>query len=69
MLKDNLDNIQFIEKMCKLKNGKVTLWNHNWIQSNSKMYQILSNTPIFLQNEFNNLDSIIPNAEIDLFNY
>ena len=33
------------------------------------MLNILNNTPIFLKSEFDKLDSVISNNEIDLFEY
>ncbi len=33
------------------------------------MLNILESTPIFLQDEFDNLDNVISNKEIDLFGY
>ena len=68
MLKDNLSYFKFSEKICELKNSQISLWNYDWVNSPS-MLNILKNTSIFLQAEFDKLDSIIPNNEIDLFDY
>ena len=68
MLKDNLSYFKFSEKICELKNSQISLWNYDWVNSPS-MLNILKNTSIFLQAEFDKLDSIIPNDEIDLFDY
>ena len=68
MLKDNLSYFKFSEKICELKNGQISLWNYDWVNS-PNMLNILKNTSIFLQAEFDKLDSIIPNNEIDLFDY
>ena len=68
MLKDNLSDSEISEKICKLKNSQISLWNYDWVNSPS-MLNILKNTSIFLQAEFDKLDSIIPNNEIDIFNY
>ena len=68
MLKDNLSDSEISEKICKLKNSQISLWNYDWVNS-PNMLNILKNTSIFLQAEFDKLDSIIPNNEIDLFDY
>lgn len=68
MLKADLDSYGFSEKMCELRNKKNSLWNHSWVKG-VRMRKILSDTPIFQMDEFNKLDSIIPNNEIDLFDY
>ena len=68
MLKDNLSYFKFSEKICELKNSQISLWNYDWVNSPS-MLNILKNTSIFLQAEFDKLDSIIPNNEIDPFDY
>lgn len=69
MLKSNLQNFQFTEKMCLFYQDKQTkLWNSDWIQS-KKILRILEQTSIFLENEFNELDTIIHNEEIDIFHY
>ena len=68
MLKDNLSYFKFSEKICELNNGQISLWNYDWVNS-PNMLNILKNTSIFLQAEFDKLDSIIPNNEIDLFDY
>ena len=68
MLKDNLSDSEISEKICKLKNSQISLWNYDWVNSPS-MLNILKNTSIFLQAEFDKLDSIIPNNEIDIFDY
>ena len=61
MLKDNLSDSEISEKICKLKNSQISLWNYDWVNSPS-MLNILKNTSIFLQAEFDKLDSIIPNC-------
>lgn len=68
MLKLNLEDFSFSERMCKLLKENINLWNNDWI-SDKKMNKILFNTPIFLQSEFDILDNTISNDEIDLFNY
>lgn len=68
MLKENLNEFKFSEKICKLQNSHINLWNYSWVKGRN-MLNILSNTPIFLQSEFDKLDSVIPNNEIDLFAY
>lgn len=68
MLKENLNEFKFSEKICKLQNSHINLWNYSWVKGRN-MLNILSNTPIFLQSEFDKLDSVIPNNEIDLFVY
>lgn len=68
MLKDNLSYFKFSEKIYELKNGQISLWNYDWVNS-PNMLNILKNTSIFLQAEFDKLDNIIPNNEIDLFDY
>ena len=68
MLKDNLSYFRFSEKICELKNSQISLWNYDWVNS-PNMLNILKNTSIFLQAEFDKLDSIIPNNEIDIFDY
>ncbi|OOF81742.1 cobalt transporter [Rodentibacter ratti] len=65
MLKADLDSYKFSEKMCELHNK---IWNHSWIKGRN-MLRILSDTSIFQVDEFNSLDSIISNSEIDLFDY
>lgn len=68
MLKDNLKDFKFSEKICELHNNQINLWNYRWVKGRN-MLNILNNTSIFLQDEFDKLDSIIPNNEIDLFDY
>nr|WP_314563135.1 RNA-directed DNA polymerase [uncultured Campylobacter sp.] len=68
MLKENLNEFKFSEKICKLQNSHINLWNYSWVKGRN-MLNILSNTPIFLQSKFYKLDSVIPNNEIDLFAY
>ena len=68
MLKDNLSKFKFSEKICELQSSQIKLWNYSWVKGKN-MLNILNNTSIFLQEEFNKLDSIIPNNEIDLFDY
>lgn len=66
MLKSDLTCYSFSEEMCKLSN--MSLWNNSWINDNN-MVQILNNTPIFKQDEFDKLNNIILNSEIDIFYY
>lgn len=68
MLKDNLSEFKFSEKICELNNSQISLWNYDWVNSQD-MLNILKNTSIFLQAEFDRLDNIIPNNEIDPFDY
>ena len=68
MLKDNLSEFKFSEKICELQNSQINLWNYSWAKGRN-MLNILNNTSIFLQSEFDKLDNIIPNNEIDLFDY
>ncbi|WP_318256271.1 RNA-directed DNA polymerase [Rodentibacter caecimuris] len=68
MLKDYLNDFEFFEKICGLRNNQVNLWNYSWVKGRN-MLNILNNTSIFLQDEFAKLDSIIPNNEIKLFDY
>lgn len=66
MLKADLDSYEFTEKMCALQ--RISLWNNSWVKGRN-MINILNNTPIFQQNEFDKLDSTISNDEIDIFDY
>lgn len=68
MLKDNLNKFKFTEKICELQKNQISLWNYSWVKGKN-MLNILNNTSIFLQAEFDKLDNIIPNNEIDLFDY
>lgn len=68
MLKADLSAYIFDEKMCSLHDSQITLWNHSWVKGNN-MKKILENTPIFLKGEFDNLDAVIPNNEVDIFDY
>ena len=68
MLKENLNEFKLSEKICKLQNCHIILWNYSWVKGND-MLNVLSNTSIFLQSEFDKLDSVISNNEIDLFEY
>ena len=68
MLKDNLNKFKFTEKICELQNNQINLWNYSWVKGKN-MLNMLNNTSIFLQAEFDKLDNIIPNNEIDLFDY
>ena len=68
MLKDNLNKFKFTEKICELQNNQISLWNYSWVKGKN-MLNILNNTSIFLQAEFDKLDNIIPNNEIDIFDY
>ncbi|WP_386687467.1 RNA-directed DNA polymerase [Lonepinella sp. MS14437] len=66
MLKADLDSYSFSEKMCNLQ--KISLWNNGWIKGKN-MLNILDKTPIFQQDEFDKLDSVISNDEVDIFDY
>lgn len=66
MLKADLNSYEFTEKMCALQ--RISLWNNSWVKGR-KMLEILNNTLIFQQNEFDKLDNIISNDEIDVFDY
>lgn len=68
MLKNDLEKFRFSEKMCELRASQAGLWNCNWVKHEG-MLNILESTPIFLQDEFVNLDNVISNKEIDLFGY
>lgn len=68
MLKNDLEKFRFSEKMCELRASQAGLWNCNWVKHEG-MLNILESTPIFLQDEFDNLDNVISNKEIDLFGY
>ena len=71
MLKMDLKHFEFSEKICNLQiidKEKIILWNNSWIKGKN-MLNILNNTLIFQQDEFNKLDSIISNDEIDIFDY
>ena len=68
MLKANLNSYSFSEKMCKLHSEKVSLWNNSWIKG-KRMLKILNDTPIFQKDEFEILDSVITNNEVDIFDY
>lgn len=68
MLKANLNSYSFSEKMCELHSKKVSLWNSDWVKGR-RMLKILNDTPIFQKDEFERLDSVIPNNEIDIFDY
>lgn len=68
MLKDNLNDFKFSERICGLVNSQITLWNFSWVKG-VDMLKVLNKTPIFIQDEFSKLDSIIFNNEIDIFNY
>lgn len=63
-----LNKFKFTEKICELQNNQISLWNYSWVKGKN-MLNILNNTSIFLQAEFDKLDNIIPNNEIDLFDY
>lgn len=67
MLKADLNDYIFSEKMCDF--NKISLWNNEWIKDKSIMLNIINNTPIFYRDEFDKLDSIISNSEIDIFDY
>lgn len=66
MLKAKVAEFHFPEKMCNLHNMGANLWNNSWI-SDRRMNNIIENTPIFLQDEFNELDDIILNDEVAIF--
>ncbi|HCR6473298.1 TPA: hypothetical protein OO387_004508, partial [Shigella flexneri] len=60
MLKDNLNDFKFSERICGLVNSQITLWNFSWVKG-VDMLKVLNKTPIFIQDEFSKLDSIIFN--------
>lgn len=66
MLKANLDDYDFSEKMCNLQ--EISLWNNYWVKE-SNMLNILNNTLIFHKDKFDELNDVIPNEEIDIFDY
>lgn len=68
MLKAHLDKYPFSERMCDLYKTQVSLWNNGWVKG-KKMLQILNGTPIFQQDKFDELDSVILNEEVDVFDY
>ena len=68
MLKNNVSEFKFSEEICKLQNNQIKLWDYSWVKG-KKMLDILNNTSIFLRDEFDKLDNIIPNSEIDIFDH
>lgn len=68
MLKSELDSFKFLEKMCQLHQGNISLWNNSWIKS-KKILNFLNNTPILQQSEFSQLDATISNDEINIFHH
>lgn len=66
MLKANLDDYDFSEKMCNLQ--EISLWNNDWVKE-SNMLNILNNTLIFHKDKFDELNDVIQNDEIDIFDY
>ncbi|WP_025217635.1 RNA-directed DNA polymerase [Mannheimia varigena] len=66
MLKANLDDYDFSEKMCNLQ--EISLWNNDWVKE-SNMLNILNNTLIFHKDKFDELNDVIQNEEIDIFDY
>ncbi len=66
MLKSDLGDYYFSEKMCNLQ--EVSLWNNKWVKGRN-MLNILNNTPIFQKDKFDKLDNVIANDEVDIFDY
>lgn len=68
IFKNKIDDFQFKEKLCKLpKNMKVEIWDNNWVTS-KQINKIFEKNPIFNQNEFDKIDYVIRNDEVDEFN-
>ncbi|HHF2693245.1 TPA: cobalt transporter, partial [Haemophilus influenzae] len=68
MLKSDLNNFNFSEKMCNLYKGEISLWNNDWIIC-SNMLSILKDTPVFQQDEFSQLSNTMSNDEVYIFDY
>ncbi|WP_409500058.1 RNA-directed DNA polymerase [Mannheimia glucosida] len=66
MLKANLDDYDFSEKMCNLQGD--SLWNNDWVKGR-KMLNILNNSLIFNKDKFDELNDVIQNEEINIFDY
>lgn len=68
IFKNKIDDFQFKEKLCELpKNMKVEIWDNNWVTS-KQINKIFEKNPIFNQNEFDKIDYVIRNDEVDEFN-
>lgn len=68
IFKNKIDDFQFKEKLCELpKNMKVEIWDNNWVTS-KQINKIFKKNPIFNQNEFDKIDYVIRNDEVDEFN-
>ncbi|PJG86341.1 RNA-directed DNA polymerase [Conservatibacter flavescens] len=69
MLKKDVDNYTFKEKLCLIvTDPKEEIWDNSWITS-SKVKKIFKTNKVYDKEIFDSLDSIISNDEIDLFAY
>lgn len=74
ILKDNLQNYSFTEKLCQQVNMNTfpsDLWNISWLPNDSKgnkIKKIMSSTPIICWETFNKLSEIISSDEVDTMN-
>ena len=66
VIKLNLENYVFDEKICKLVNGnEIELWNNDWLKDEVK--SIFNTYKIIDSNIINKLDNYIHNDEVLLF--
>lgn len=67
IIKLETENITFDENICKLVNNEdIELWNNDWL--NTKIIKIFKDNPIINQEKIENIDEVINNEEVLLFN-
>lgn len=71
MLKDSLQHFEFDDKLCKIvkQDIDIELWNNEWLDENSRIKTILRTSNIFDESVFNQMDEVIKNSEVDIFDY
>lgn len=71
MLKDSLQHFEFDDKLCKIvkQEKNIELWNNEWLDENSKIKTILKKSSIFNESIFNQMNEVIKNSEVDIFDY
>lgn len=68
MIKDTRLTVVFNEKLCKIIDEPVSIWNNDWVDD-KELRKIIENTLAFDKNKYQSLDPIIHSTEFSLFNY
>lgn len=68
MLKEGANEFELTEKLCKIVKGeKIEIWESRWISG--KKFRSLMESSIFDETKFNEMDNVINDNEVSLFEY